>query len=275
MNEELTKILTIALVFIVGMVSAAAVVLSTDDDGKSNEPQEVEPVNQAPVAAMYASSTLVYPGDEARFDASASTDTDGDITSYLFDFGDGVNADWQTEPTAEHIYSNIGDYTASLKVKDDDGNVSENRMEIVIVVQEKVPEEVITTSARSMDNFSEVFGSVESSPFSTPPPEESPVEEQKAPEMEIPDLPYEDVTGNPELPEASPLEFSEPEMDIEVEELQDANAGYDVSMEWEDSPDKFSNSLEGLTDSGPEPDELEKDPVNEFEKEFGTFKRHN
>jgi PKD repeat protein len=61
------------------------------------------------------------------FDASGSSDPDaGDtLTSYLWDFGDGSPTQTTTTPTTSHTYSTNGAYTASLRVEDDHGALSE------------------------------------------------------------------------------------------------------------------------------------------------------
>ncbi|HST84685.1 MAG TPA: PKD domain-containing protein [Kineosporiaceae bacterium] len=51
------------------------------------------------------------------FDAAATTDSDGTIASYTWDFGDGGTG---TGVTASHTYS-AGTYTVTLKAADDDG----------------------------------------------------------------------------------------------------------------------------------------------------------
>ncbi len=53
-----------------------------------------------------------------EFDASASSDPDGTITSYDWDFGDG---DTGTGETTSHTYDAGGTYTVTLTVEDDDG----------------------------------------------------------------------------------------------------------------------------------------------------------
>ena len=57
-------------------------------------------------------------GVEYYIDAALSTDNSA-IVSYLFDFGDGTTS---TEQRPKHSYSEIGEYTISLTVTDDDGN---------------------------------------------------------------------------------------------------------------------------------------------------------
>jgi subtilisin family serine protease len=52
------------------------------------------------------------------FDASGSSDSDGTIEGYLWDFGDGNGG---SGITATHTYSAAGSYSVSLTVTDDDG----------------------------------------------------------------------------------------------------------------------------------------------------------
>ena len=54
------------------------------------------------------------------FNASASYDPDGNITSYIWNFGDG-NITETTEPIITHSYSSAGNYTVTLTVTDDEG----------------------------------------------------------------------------------------------------------------------------------------------------------
>jgi PKD repeat protein len=74
--------------------------------------------NQAPTASFTFSPSSPTTSDTVMFDASNSDDSDGNIQSYSWDFGDGSTA---TGQTASHSYSSTGDYTVSLTVTDDDG----------------------------------------------------------------------------------------------------------------------------------------------------------
>lgn len=55
---------------------------------------------------------------QASFDGSASSDADGSITAYAWNFGDGNTG---TGATATHTFSTAGNYEVSLTVTDDDG----------------------------------------------------------------------------------------------------------------------------------------------------------
>ena len=69
-------------------------------------------------------------GDQVQFDASESSDEDGTISSYNWDFGDGETG---TGKTIIHRYQNPGDYIVSLSVTDDDGAVSNNDRKLTYI----------------------------------------------------------------------------------------------------------------------------------------------
>jgi PKD repeat protein len=70
--------------------------------------------NDPPAAAFTADCTHLACG----FDGSGSTDTDGTVTSYAWDFGDGSTG---TGATPQHTYAAAGTYTVKLTVTDDRG----------------------------------------------------------------------------------------------------------------------------------------------------------
>jgi PKD repeat protein len=90
--------------------------------------------NQPPVAAINATPTTGLAPLIVSFNGSNSTDADGTIASYAWDFGDSTNA---TGVTTSHTYNTAGSYTARLTVTDDDGAVSSATM--VISVNAPVP----------------------------------------------------------------------------------------------------------------------------------------
>lgn len=72
------------------------------------------PTNSPPTAAF----TYVCSGLTCDFDGTGSSDTDGTISSYAWDFGDGGTS---SGATASHSYAAEGTYTVTLSVTDDDG----------------------------------------------------------------------------------------------------------------------------------------------------------
>ncbi|MGC9529868.1 MAG: PKD domain-containing protein [Candidatus Bipolaricaulaceae bacterium] len=83
---------------------------------------KVDVRSQPPVASFEVWRT--GSGAEVGFDASASRDEDGVIVRYLWDLGDGTIRS-TTEDQLEHRYSGDGNYTVTLVVIDDYGDVSQ------------------------------------------------------------------------------------------------------------------------------------------------------
>jgi hypothetical protein len=73
--------------------------------------------NVAPTASI-TSADSVRNFESATFSAAGSTDADGEITSYAWEFGDGASA---TGVAPVHAYDWPGTYTVRLTVTDDDG----------------------------------------------------------------------------------------------------------------------------------------------------------
>jgi PKD repeat protein len=72
-------------------------------------------VNQPPVAAFSANCTNLV----CALDGSASSDPDGTVAGYSWDFGDSTAAG--TGKTPSHTYANAGTYNVVLTVTDDGG----------------------------------------------------------------------------------------------------------------------------------------------------------
>jgi glucose/arabinose dehydrogenase/PKD repeat protein len=84
-------------------------------------------VNRSPTATVAANPTSGSSPLAVDFDGSGSSDPDtGDtLTNYLWDFGDDSPTQTTTTPTISHTYSTDGTYTASLRVEDNRGAVSD------------------------------------------------------------------------------------------------------------------------------------------------------
>jgi len=62
-------------------------------------------------------------GVSIQFNGTKSTDPDGSIIKYEWDFGDTTTA---TEATPTHLYKKVGNYTVTLKVTDNNGSSTQN-----------------------------------------------------------------------------------------------------------------------------------------------------
>jgi parallel beta-helix repeat protein len=95
------------------------------------------PKTKPPVAFFTYSPENPIIDQEITFDASDSSDPDGRIKSYEWDFGD---EEVGTGEIIRHSYSNPGDYSVKLKVTDNDNIVDTINKHIIITVS-PIPEE--------------------------------------------------------------------------------------------------------------------------------------
>lgn len=86
------------------------------------------PANAAPTASFSWTADHL----SARFDASSSRDTDGKITNYVWDFGDGKSA---TGQMAQHTYPKPGTYRVTLTVTDDKGATAKTTQNVKVAAQ--------------------------------------------------------------------------------------------------------------------------------------------
>jgi PKD repeat protein len=87
----------------------------------------------APIAVIKASSTSGTSPLSITFDATGSSDPDGSIAQYHWDFGDGASA---SGALAAHVYA-AGSFTATLQVLDDQG--ASTSATVLIGVDNKPP----------------------------------------------------------------------------------------------------------------------------------------
>jgi PKD repeat protein len=95
-----------------------------DDRGASttvNRRVEILPLNLPPTASFTHWPPDPNTRDELLLDASPSTDPDGVIVSYLWDFGDNSSGEGRT---VRHSYPAPGSYRVSLTVRDNGGKCS-------------------------------------------------------------------------------------------------------------------------------------------------------
>lgn len=93
--------------------------------------------NQAPLASFTASPSSGFAPLSVATDASASSDPEGPITNYSWNFGDGTTA---SGVTANHVYTTIGTYTLSLVVTDNEGLTSQSSRIITVSPQGNGPQ---------------------------------------------------------------------------------------------------------------------------------------
>jgi len=100
----------------------------TDNQGgtaSSAQTVTVAGANTPPVAAFTRSCSNLA----CNFDASTSSDPDGSVTGYAWDFGDGVTA---TGVTASHTFAATGSYSVTLTVTDNQGGTNQTTQQVAV-----------------------------------------------------------------------------------------------------------------------------------------------
>lgn len=106
---------------------------------------EAPPEPQPPTA----SANGPYPGITAvavNFSSAGSTDPDGNISSYAWDFGDGVNS---AAANPSHAYAEAGNYTVTLTVTDNDGQTDSDTTAANILDPVPVPNVSINSTSQN------------------------------------------------------------------------------------------------------------------------------
>ena len=93
--------------------------------------------NSWPTARAGGPYTAII-NEPTTFDGSSSSDPDGSIVGYRWDFTDDGNwdTDWLSSPTTNHSYSSTGTYTVRLGVKDNDGAVDDASTTVSVFLSE-------------------------------------------------------------------------------------------------------------------------------------------
>lgn len=112
------------------------------------------PSNQAPTAAFTSSTNELT----ASFDGSGSSDSDGSIASYAWDFGDGASG---SGVNASHTYSAEGTYSVTLVVTDNQGATGRASANVTVTETGDVPPTAAFTY--SADRLNVVFDASASS----------------------------------------------------------------------------------------------------------------
>jgi len=123
MNEQaLTKIQGAIIVIVLATVVGAGVYFMQE--------QTAVRENKPPIVITKASNLFPKVGEKVIFDGGASKDSDGQIASYSWDFGDGSTA---AGAKVEHAYTLPGRYTAILTCIDNRGANSTNDDDLISV----------------------------------------------------------------------------------------------------------------------------------------------
>jgi chitodextrinase len=103
----------------------------TDDDGDVDTAELDVTVGDPPNDPPTAVATASCSGATCSFSGAGSSDPDGTIAGYLWDFGDGATA---TGVTVTRTFTASGTYTVELIVTDDDGDEAVTSVDVTVTV---------------------------------------------------------------------------------------------------------------------------------------------
>ncbi len=121
----------------------------TDDDGTSaSVTRRVTVLNRAPGAAFFVEGDEVWKGRTTILNASTSSDVDGVIAQYEWDFGDGTEGEVTRTPLVHHVFERAGPLVVILVVVDDLG--SSDRLETTVEVLHQMPVAALRLTPESL-----------------------------------------------------------------------------------------------------------------------------
>ncbi len=125
--------------------------MTDDRQSKSTSNREIKIENTIPPVAHF--NFQPQQGDTATifsFDGSSSTDSDGRIKSYHWEFGDGSAADGSS---VSHKFSDKGDFSVRLTVTDNDGLESMKEKDLKIIGRPPVASFTISPDSGTVDTI--------------------------------------------------------------------------------------------------------------------------
>ena len=113
-------------------------------NNEANKSITVVGLNNPPTASLTVTPTNAGVYEAVRFDGHNSTDIDGLVVLYNYDFGDGNSSGWVAQTNVTHAYTKAGIYVSALTVQDNGGARSTNNPQVLVNIQQ------MTTLARTM-----------------------------------------------------------------------------------------------------------------------------
>lgn len=107
----------------------AAETVDIDEDGLGDN-EDPNTSNKGPVVVIDTEDNVVSTGTVVTFNALKSKDLDGEITTYEWDFGDGVAS---TSVVVDHVFEKAGTYEVKLKVIDDKGEYRVGMISMTVI----------------------------------------------------------------------------------------------------------------------------------------------
>jgi len=118
------------------------VTLTVTDNAGAIDVDTVNVEVNVPPTAEAGPDRFADPGEAVSFTGSASTDGDGSIASYQWNFGDGASG---SGVSVMHTYATGGNYTVTLTITDDDGATATDTTTARITGNDGAPPAIVHT----------------------------------------------------------------------------------------------------------------------------------
>ena len=99
------------------LVETGSIIITINSNGDNDDGPPITEVEKPPVAVIIKDKSEVFLEENVSFQ-SESYDDDGEVVNWTWDFGDGTVS---YKEDVIHRYNNVGDFTITLFVRDDDG----------------------------------------------------------------------------------------------------------------------------------------------------------
>lgn len=103
--------------------------VDSDKDGLGDN-ADPDDTNMGPVPDIETESNMVAAGSTVTFNALKAHDLDGEIVSFEWDFGEGVES---TSVIVDKVFEKPGTYDVTLKVTDDKGEYRTGKLTITVI----------------------------------------------------------------------------------------------------------------------------------------------
>jgi len=118
-------------------------------------------INLPPTPALSAKEAAGKVGQVIHLSANKSTDPDGTVAFYHYEFGDGDSSGWFNASSVIHMYREIGVYYPSVRVRDDLGAESNGTAFTQMEINEEgLPTQNVLPTAKLTTSLTEVLTKV-------------------------------------------------------------------------------------------------------------------
>jgi uncharacterized repeat protein (TIGR01451 family) len=108
-----------------------------EEDRSDNLATRSFSVNAQPIPNLTVDKSKILVDGSVELDGSRSSDPDGRVRQYFFDYGDGSDSGWSFTARVNHTYTEAGEFVIRLYVRDEAGAQSGEPSNVTVMVDER------------------------------------------------------------------------------------------------------------------------------------------